>query len=567
VTINANSSIKKVQVVACIDDLDEDKEAVQSLKVLNEAELGGATSVTLTYDAPNDNKGLFVAFISDNSYKLRKINGATVSLETANARAFTRANRALPAGVTLPTGEFIIKQAVESYEHGRSVDKKGTFKGFENEWLYSLDDYTAQKMSIPEYSDEYLETFRAMVFSYFQNKAKNLPLVKSSGMYNGNAYCLTTGDDPIIISPNYKRDGADKYGNEVYNSELYYYYFSDNDIKNMSEEQVVAYLKALPKYKAIPFNEVFQYQEDDKIGKRCAYALMYFGEGTPVVGETKGSYYFPQGLKIGFMLRSNSDTEGGKKKGELYLDGRLNGAINTYSWTNFRSSNLGEDGPRAAWLTLEGKMMMCWESGTDSDFNDLILEVEGGVKEIVVEPIPETIYNVYTYCFEDTKLGDYDLNDVVIKATRKNDTTVEYAITACGAWDELYIKNINSGVVTDDKEVHSLFGVTNTKTFINTEKGKNSYDAVKVTKTVPSSFSLTDPTTQPYIYNKTNGLEVRISKQGEDPHGIMIPNDFKYPTEKTCIKNAYAEFNNWGVNPVISTDWYTDPVTNMVYSK
>lgn len=59
---------------------------------------------------------------------------------------------------------------------------------------------------------------------------------------------------------------------------------------------------------------------------------------------------------------------------------------------------------------------MCWESGTDRDFNDVIIEIECGleVPEIPIEPEYET----YTYCFEDTKVGDYDLNDVVIKAKR-----------------------------------------------------------------------------------------------------------------------------------------------------
>ena len=91
------------------------------------------------------------------------------------------------------------------------------------------------------------------------------------------------------------------------------------------------------------------------------------------------------------------------------------------------------------------------------------------------------------------------------------------------------------------------------------------YNPVSVTKTVDKHFSLTDPNTQPYIYNKTKGYEIHMAKQGETPHGIMIPNDFQYPKEKVCIKDGYLEFNNWGTNPVLSTDWYTKPVTEKVY--
>ena len=52
---------------------------------------------------------------------------------------------------------------------------------------------------------------------------------------------------------------------------------------------------------------------------------------------------------------------------------------------------------------------------------------------------------------------------------------------------------------------------------------------------------------------------------GEDPHGIMVPNDFHYPLEKVCIKDAYSEFNNWGQNPINSTDWYLTPNEGKVY--
>ena len=127
------------------------------------------------------------------------------------------------------------------------------------------------------------------------------------------------------------------------------------------------------------------------------------------------------------------------------------------------------------------------------------------------------------------------------------------------------MKNINAGKIKDNAEVHNLFGVSDTKTFINTESGGTTYPAVTVTKTVGAEFKLADPTTAPYIYDATTGQEVKMSKIGEDPHGIMIPNDFKYPLEKVCIKNAYLEFNNWGQNSVTSTDWYTKPVPGKVY--
>ncbi|SEF89954.1 protein of unknown function [Xylanibacter ruminicola] len=544
VKITANASIQTVQLLVYVSEPGLQDEPVTSMRVLNEATLNGQTTVTLYYDAPIDNQGLFVAFISDSQYVLKKVVNGEANINDAAK------TRALPAGLTLPTGEYSIGVIEDSYAKQR---------GWTNELLYELSDYSAQRMNATPYSDELTAAFRAMVFSYFKNgrSYNNLPLVKSSGFYNENAYPITTGEDPIIVSPVYKCDRGEEYGNEVWNSDLYYYYFKEDDMNSASDP--VAYLQSLPKYKAIPFKDCFGEHEDDVINRRYSYALMYFGDGTPSLG-TKGSYYFPVGYKIGFMVRAKTSSEAPKKQGELYGDGRLNNKIN--SWPNFSSSHLGTDGPRLAWLTFNGKKIMCFESGTDADFNDVILEVEGGI-EIPFIPI-EPEYNKYTFCFEDTPLGDYDMNDIVIKAVRKNETTVEYSIIACGAYDEICIKNINCGVITNDAEVHALFGKT-ANTFINTQGGSEVCPPVTATKTVPKTFSFLVADNCPYIYDMTTNIEVRLSKKGEDPHGIMIPNDFKYPLERVCIKDAYLEFNNWGEKTITFTDWYTKPVAGKVY--
>ena len=561
-TIQANSSVKKVQLMVSVRDVSEDSSydvTPNSMSVLNEVETNGQSSVKLKYDAPKDNLGLYVAFVTDKGYFVRKVSGNSVAFD---GPASARTTRALSTGYTLPSGEIVIGKTVESFASQRNW--------IEGELLYELSDYTAQKMSSPDYSDEYKQLFRDFVLSYFPNgkSYNNLPKVKASSYYNDKVYPITTGDEPIIITPIYKCDCAEKYGNEVYNSDLYYYYFKEEDLNAAADP--VAFLEALPKYKAIAFNECFGVKEDNTIGKHGSYALMYFGDGIPSIGTT-GSYSFPKGYKIGFMVRAKSTTEGGKKQGELYGDGRLNNSINSYDKCNFKSSvswskgEMAVDGPRAAWLTFEDRLLLCWESGTDADFNDVILDVEGGIEGII--PIPDPDYEVYTFCFEDAELGDYDMNDVVIKAVRKNETTVEYSLIACGAHDELCVRNINSGVITDDAEVHALFGKA-PGVFINTENGAEYIAPITVTKKVAKSFSFLDSASLPYIYDKTTKRTVHLSEKGEDPHGIMIPNNFLYPTEHTCIKNAYPQFNNWGENPITSTLWYSiaNGVSGKVYT-
>ena len=156
------------------------------------------------------------------------------------------------------------------------------------------------------------------------------------------------------------------------------------------------------------------------------------------------------------------------------------------------------------------------------------------------------------------------MNDVVIKAKRINKNTVEYSIVACGAYDKLIIKNVNAGIINDNVEIHSLFEVGE-KQFVNTESGADKRPAITGKRTVSESFSFLDEENQPFIYDATTKLTVKLSTKGQDPHGIMIPFDFKYPAEKVCIIDAYKDFNKWGGNPVLSTNWYTKPVSGKVF--
>ena len=554
VTIKANADTKKVQVLAFSHETDADGDMASKVNVLNEAVLDGTTQVTLNYDAPSTNDGLYVAFVSDKDYAFTEIKNGMATQQSAVQSNSRRAS------VKLPDGDFTLAEAIPSF-----ASERGWVPG---EMLYGMsdEDYLRAKMAPVAYDKEVTEKLKKMVLAYFRNKQKNMPLIKSSGIYNEKAYPITTGENPILVSPFYKQDGSSAWGNEVFNGDLYYYYFKDEDLVG---KDPVEYLKSLPKYKAIPFKDCYSDKEDDVLDKRATYALMYWGEN-PVVGETKtkGKFYFPTGYRIGFMFRSKTEwKEGNKedkgKQGELYLDGRLNDHIN--SWQMFGNSGFGATDPRGAWLTMDGRLILSFETGADPDVNDLLMEIEGGIEDIVAIPNPE--YLGYTYCFEDTKDGDYDMNDVVIKARRINETQVEYSIIACGAWDEIYVKGIKSGAIQDNKEVHSLFGLTATNQFVNTEMNGLKKNFITTTKTVGKTFSLTDPNTMPYIYNKTKDLEIRIAKQGEDPFGIMIPEDFLYPLEKVCIKDAYLEFNNWGQNPVLSTDWYTKPQYTKVYNK
>ena len=570
VSIQADASVKKVQLlVDVLDELDESTPSWvtrNTMKMLNQTETKGRTNLTLSYDAPKENEGLYVAFITDSSIYFSTVENGTASF--ANA-ARTRAEGSedddvLDTGFTLPNADlFWIESSISSYS---SVEFKS--KGWNpDEKLYYLNNYSNLKMKAnpADYSAEFKAFFKRYIFSNLPNGRAfdNSGVVDNTEVYNNGIYVVTDGKEPVILTPAYKCDQPKRFGYEVWYSDLYYYYFKDEDVEN-SDLDFVSYIQSLPKYKAIPFSEAFGKAEDDNVEKHGSYALLYFEtEGNNAPAEkAKGSFIFPEGYKIGFMIRANTPYEDGLKQGELYGDGRLNNCINNRP--NFSSSGFNVEGkenfPRVFWLSFNDRVFMSWESGTDADFNDVIIEMQGGK---VIPNIPEPKLQTYTYCFEDTRNGDYDLNDVVIKAYRKNETTVEYCIVACGAYDELEI--LNSGISAFEGEVHSLFGVEDPKTFINTN-GTNYGIVSSGDITVNEEFTFLNKGPKFSIKDLTTGEVVGLSEKGQAPHGIMIPTDFKYPREKVSITKAYLNFGKWAENKdYLSTLWYNDkPVVGTV---
>ena len=571
VVITADASVKRVQLL--VDVLEIDDETTPSyvtrnaMKVLNQAETNGQTSLTLYYDAPKDNLGLYVGFITNDSYILRKVENGQASIEE---KALTRGEK-LTTGYTLPSDvtSFTVAGSTVSWAKKRH-DADGSF--YDDAPLYYLNDYDHLNLAPgADYSPDFKSFFRQFVLSYLPNGRANdnSSIVLNSGSTNAKSYITTNGEEPVILTPMYKCDHPTEFGFEVYRSELYYYYYKDEEVTGDFE----TFVHNLPKYQAVPFNRVFGDTEDDVVAKHGSYLLLYFGKngnygaddesanGTsmPEVGTKAVSSIFPKGYKIGFMIKANTDADGGRKQGEIYGDGRLNNYIN--NWGNFKSSvnashqSLKTDGPRLFWISFNNRVFMTWESGTDADFNDVIIEMEGGK---VIPDIPEPDLQVFTYCFEDTKTdSDYDMNDVVIKAVRTDETTIEYRLVACGAHDDVYVRGLNIGAIQDNREVHDLFGVSDHMTFINTDGSNYSY--VSETRTVSKDFSLLDEAQQPYIYDATTHEEVRLAKTGQNPWAILIPTDFKYPSERISVTKAYPLFNSWGEGSILSNLWYNTP--------
>ena len=540
ITVSVNAPLDNIKEVLVLVYVGGD----ESLKILNRSEAKNGDIISLVYDTPDSYTALYVAVVSEKGgYYLKEFSPRDYEVSFLDDEI---SNRARTRGAEEEDSViWYLNDAIIPYERQRG------YSGFKNEFLYQLseEDEIAQIIEVPDFESTFKTLFRSFIFTYLPNgkKYKNLPKIKENGYCNEDCYAITTGGDPVVISPVYKNDGG---YHEVETCDIYYYYFKESDLVGKDEVQ---YIKNLPKYKAIKLSRSIC--ADDEIKLHHSYKLIYWGDSIPEIGVTQGTYNFPAGYKIGFMMRSNFGMK--EKQGEVYADGRLNNDINKHG--HFKSAGLGDNDPRMCWISLNKHMFLSVENLADQDYNDIILYITG------IEPFEVPIdpdYNSYTFLFEDELLCDYDANDLVIRCERLGVRTVKYTLLACGAMDELYLRNIPGNILNEKTEIHALFGQTGGRNFINTQS--INYEYVSEEISVPDDFSFTDLDKQLYLYNKTTGMDVKLSMRGQDPHGIMIPYNFKWSKEKVCIKDSYPEFGSWGQGLVESTDWYLKPVEELV---
>lgn len=185
---------------------------------------------------------------------------------------------------------------------------------------------------------------------------------------------------------------------------------------------------------------------------------------------------------------------------------------------------------------------------------------------------------VWSYAFEDTPYGDYDMNDVVLKVSYHYDEesgTVDESrldITLCCTGASLNLTvYLDDQILFGGKEVHDFFG-EQSGTLINTGLEPD-VDYVSSTITTPEDFSFADADF--WIDSPVVVGGVHIAKAGQDPHGIVVPADWQWPLEYVCIKWAYPNFIEFARDASTQDEtikgWYkqtaTNPVAGKVYTK
>lgn len=595
VTADADlDDIVKVQILTESPFLNSDA------KVLGEAKAKKNETVSLTYSAPNIYKKLVAACIdSKGVYYIQVFNVGETKVSFVENKKSNSLRRAF--GSEAPDFTSIkLKAPQKSLNAQRTESDDAKYSMFKdskwNDYMWVIADGqtfsggwkmdTAPEgagrgviyRDIEGFSENELANVQAIMTSLFVKYAddnkkirkNNVESVRNSAYYSSgnNNYFVTDGVNPVTLIP------IQAYTDDFKQNHVFYYYYKPEEIPAGMDE--VEYIKQLPKYMAIQVERI-ETTDEKNAGAyfhRKEFLLPYY-KNDPVQGDNEASAIFPQGYKVGFLnLKTNNVgtySISNVKHGCTYGDGRLNYEINHFG--DFKSAmdkSLGGlfDGgmnwtdPRIAIFTANGKTYMCFEEGSDCNFSDMVIEIGGGLNIIDETPQPEA--EIYTMCFEDRPAtADYDLNDVVLRCTRVDNTTLKLTLAATGANDDVVIHGA-SGWTYNDKEVHEIFGLTE-KQFVNTVKDGNTKDVVSANVTVSAGVTIPDFLKNIFIENRSSGKIVKMAQAGEPPFAIIVPGDFDYPLERVSIINAYGNFAGWAQNMTTNTDWYIYPEEDKVY--
>lgn len=152
---------------------------------------------------------------------------------------------------------------------------------------------------------------------------------------------------------------------------------------------------------------------------------------------------------------------------------------------------------------------------------------------------------------------DFDFNDVVFDVEFTSETTAKVTLRAAGGTLPLRV---------DGHEVHDAFGVSDTKTMINTNADRILTDELKKQGYKAADGLIADPFTVTGIQKSNWGEDIKVEVQkdgtwysidatiGGPTAKIGVSTRFQWPNEKQSIKSRYEGFTGWVTDP--SRLWY-----------
>ena len=182
----------------------------------------------------------------------------------------------------------------------------------------------------------------------------------------------------------------------------------------------------------------------------------------------------------------------------------------------------------------------------------------------------------YSYAFEDTRNGDYDMNDVVIKVRELDDDKLELKLVALGAKYDLQLRLYNYDPYNADgnyygqeyellkyngfEELHDMLGAEH-GALVNTDADANAYPIdIIIDKNGNDYTKLRLALYVPAQYGNA-AYEMRLSGAGEAPYGVIIPTDWQWPKERVNVMTAYPDLQQF-IEGNATIDWYSNPYSS-----
>ena len=605
VTITPNADLEDIVKVQI---LTESPFGNANAMVLNEADVVNSQPISLVYDAPNVYDVLYAACVSkDGKYFVTPFELTDTEVDFGGSAA-ARMTRGEVAAETYPEVSSIVLgdsaksfnalRAEASIANGYVVVNDNSNKArkytdwadgsWKDDYLWAPIDganngWTIKNGTIYKTINEKVDmtTMQWLVRFYLPktggeivttgNKSNNWKsIVEGTNYFKEYKNHFVSDGTPLTITPLQMNTTEGQYNN------IYYYYFNPQKIEGMNDKEVADFIKKLPKFKA-----VVGYNSGETFKREKKYLLPYYGDDAITAGTTPDTLNIPAGYYIGFLnQKANGNSYSNCMNGCTYGYGPLNIENNHlighyFSAMSTEISQLSEftsgametnygktpsgmewDSPRIGIFSANYKTYLCFEDGSDCNFSDMIIEITSGV--VAQNPVKPAEVS-YMMCFEDRpEFADYDMNDVVLRGVRLNDSQVQITLVACGADDELEIRGLQNTQLLGKKEIHKFFGVKpHENNFINTEKDKEYMQPLpSEIFNIDKSISIEDFMSKITIINKTTGKTIGMPKTGEAPYAIIVPLRFRYPVEKCSIIYAYPDFKKWAQDHTVCTDWY-----------
>ena len=233
-----------------------------------------------------------------------------------------------------------------------------------------------------------------------------------------------------------------------------------------------------------------------------------------------------------------------------YSDSKLNGG------KNYFANRTVTNGNTYTYLCFDDPSDNGGEG--DKDYNDLIFYTPSKLTPVVRKDI-----SCLVACEDLGGTFDYDFNDIVFRVyhVAGNDYLTIVPVAAGGTLKATLLYN---GKEVSD-EWHSHFGDGHEYTdMINTGRiTENKIYPIRLNG-VPTDFSMTEFTADPNADNgkfsirveRADGTKVTVTgpSKGEAPQMLVLPFDWKWPTELTNILTTYPDFGEWGAN-YTNSDW------------